>query len=57
MLGLANNLYVKGITDGDLRHAVDLQTRSSDVRDAVSELRSHHRDLLLTGPLWSKPAT
>ncbi|QIN82626.1 hypothetical protein GBA63_08205 [Rubrobacter tropicus] len=51
LVGLMNNLYVKKITDGGLEHAVQLETRSSNLRDAVSELQFHHRDLLLYGPV------
>ena len=50
IVGLMNNLYVKEITDGGLKNAVELETRSSNLRDAVSDLRFHHRDLLLYGP-------
>lgn len=49
IIGLMNNLYVKEITDGGLENAVELETRSSNLRDAVSDLRFHHRDLLLYG--------
>lgn len=49
LVGLVNNLYVKEITDGSLRHAVHLETRSNQLRSAAFDMRYYHRNLLLDG--------
>lgn len=49
-IGLLKNLYVKDLTEGTLGYAVELQDQTNQLRAAVFDMRSYHRDMLLRGP-------